>query len=71
MAERHELEIVIDKDGEVSIKVEGVNGSRCVQLTKDIEEELGIVVDREKTSEYYKDDLTQNSQIEGASREGL
>ncbi|SIQ98320.1 Protein of unknown function [Alkalispirochaeta americana] len=70
MADRHELEIVIDKDGEVSIKVEGVNGSRCVQLTKDIEEELGIVVEREKTSEYYKDDLSRTNQIDGFSRGG-
>lgn len=56
MAERHEIEIEITPEGEVKLTVKGVSGQSCVDLTKGIEEALGIVVDRQKTSEYYQDE---------------
>lgn len=54
MAEKQELEISIDDDGNVSIKVIGGDGTKCLELTKEIEEALGIVTDRQRTSDYYK-----------------
>jgi hypothetical protein len=55
MAERHDLNIMITKNGKVEIEVKGINGPLCVDITKDLEEELGEVLNREKTSEYYKE----------------
>lgn len=54
MAGKQELEISIDEDGNVSIKVVGCSGPSCVELTRGIEEALGEVVDRQRTSDYYQ-----------------
>lgn len=53
MAEKHELKISISPAGEVQIEVEGIKGSKCLKLTEDLENELGIIVDREKKADYY------------------
>ncbi|MBX3469499.1 MAG: DUF2997 domain-containing protein [Planctomycetes bacterium] len=55
MVDKQELEISIDDDGNVTIKVVGVAGPDCLALTKDIEEALGVVVDRQRTNEYYQE----------------
>lgn len=55
MVDKQELEISIDDDGNVTIKVVGVAGPDCLALTKEIEEALGIVVDRQRTSDYYQE----------------
>ena len=52
---RQELEIKIDKTGNVTILVKCVPGAECQALTADIEAELGEVIDSEKTSDYYAD----------------
>ncbi len=54
MAVKHELEITISPSGEIQLKVKGVAGEGCLDLTKALEEELGLVVERAKTSEYYQ-----------------
>lgn len=54
MAVRHEIEIEITPSGEVKLQVKGVAGAECLELTRRLEEELGLVVEREKTSEYYQ-----------------
>jgi hypothetical protein len=64
VAEKQELEISIDDDGNVSIKVIGGDGASCVELTKEIEEALGVVVDRQRTSEYYKDQTQTQNQVD-------
>lgn len=49
-----EIEVFIDKDGQVRIEVRGVKGMSCLDLTKDLEEALGgEVEEREMTSEAY------------------
>ncbi len=55
MVDKQELEISIDDDGNVTIKVVGVAGPDCLALTKDIEEALGVVVDRQRTNEFYQE----------------
>lgn len=55
MVDKQELEISIDDDGNVTIKVVGVAGPDCLALTKEIEEALGIVVDRQRTNEFYQE----------------
>jgi hypothetical protein len=39
--EIQEIEVVIGKDGEVQIQVRGVKGTKCLALTKELEEALG------------------------------
>lgn len=56
MAERQEIDIEITPDGEVKLTVKGVSGAACLELTRGIEEALGLVVSREKTSEYYQNE---------------
>jgi hypothetical protein len=55
MVDKQELEISIDDDGNVTIKVVGVAGPDCLALTKEIEEALGVVVDRQRTNEFYQE----------------
>lgn len=52
--DKEELEITIDADGQVKIKVAGAKGGKCLDITKPIEEALGDVKVREMTPEYYE-----------------
>lgn len=53
MAKRREIQFSIDDEGNVSIEVKGVAGGDCERITREIEEALGIVTNRERTSEFY------------------
>ncbi|MCB9738986.1 MAG: DUF2997 domain-containing protein [Deltaproteobacteria bacterium] len=53
MAKRREIQFKIDDEGNVSIEVKGVSGGECERITREIEEALGIVTARERTSEFY------------------
>lgn len=48
------VEIVVDADGQVSIRVQGVQGASCKDATKQIEAALGIVTRDDKTAEWYE-----------------
>jgi len=53
--ELQEIEVVIDKDGRVHIKVRGVKGMSCLDLTASLEAALGGEVEsREMTPEAYE-----------------
>lgn len=39
--ELQEIEVTIGKDGQVQIQVRGVKGTKCLELTKELEEALG------------------------------
>ena len=54
MAVRQEIDIEITADGEVKLTVRGAPGGECLELTKALEEALGLVTDRQMTSEYYQ-----------------
>ena len=62
-AKKQELEVTIGDDGKISIKVIGGEGPSCLELTKAIEEALGVVTDRKKTSDFYVEKKEQK--IEG------
>ncbi|MBN1699182.1 MAG: DUF2997 domain-containing protein [Spirochaetales bacterium] len=64
MAERHDIDITITSTGEVSLTVSGIDGPRCVELTKDIENDLGEVLSKEKTSEYFNPEKKVKNKIE-------
>ena len=55
----NELEITIDSNGNVNIKVKGIKGKGCIDVTKFLEDELGDVEEREYTSEYYEQGESQ------------
>jgi hypothetical protein len=52
--DKEELEITIDAHGQVSIKVAGAKGGKCLDITKPIEEALGQVKVREMSPEFYE-----------------
>lgn len=54
MAEKQELEITISENGEVGINVLGAKGKNCMDMTKDLEDALGLVTNREMKSSYYE-----------------
>lgn len=54
MAVKQELQFRIGSDGTIKLEVKGVKGQKCLELTKELEKELGLLVQREKTSEYYQ-----------------
>ena len=50
--ELQEIDVFIEKDGQVKIEVRGVKGTSCLDLTKDLEVVLGSqTVAREMTPE--------------------
>jgi hypothetical protein len=54
MVLKREMEIEIDRDGKVNIKVKGVQGTDCLEFSQFLEEALGETVEQEITSEYYQ-----------------
>lgn len=63
-AEMDELEITIDKDGNVTVKVIDGQGERCVKLTRDLEKALGLVESRQLQPEYYEDQEDVETEVE-------
>lgn len=62
--EMQEIEVIIEKDGQVRIEVRGAKGNSCLELTKDLEAALGgQVVDRQMTAEAMEaEQQAQNQQ---------
>jgi len=55
--------VTIDKDGKVSIKTSGFEGDACLKETKKLEEELGIVSDRQRSPDFYKVKRSSNVRV--------
>lgn len=53
-----DLDIHIGPDGKVTFHVMGAPGKKCVEITEELEKELGEVLNREYTSEYYTQEDT-------------
>lgn len=50
--ELQEIDVFIEKDGQIKIEVRGVKGTSCLDLTKDLEAVLGDrIAEREMTPE--------------------
>jgi len=50
---KQEIEFIIKPDGTVEERVTGVSGPECEQITRAIEEALGDVARRDRTSDYF------------------
>jgi hypothetical protein len=59
--EMQELEITINDEGKVEVKVRGLHGPECVKTTENIENALGEVQNRAFLSEYYESPVAQNT----------
>jgi hypothetical protein len=59
--ELQELEIRVDREGNVTLHVRGVKGEECIAITRNIEEPLGKVVDRSVSGEFYQEKETISS----------
>ncbi len=55
------LEFVIYPDGRVQEKVTGIVGASCTEVTTALEAQLGQVVTREQTSEYFAQTVHQTA----------
>ena len=53
---KRELIVTIGKDGNVTIDVQGFSGEGCEEFTKELEQELGVVIKRSKKPEYYQEE---------------
>lgn len=67
MATKKDIFFTIDENGEVKIEVKGAPGEDCMKLTKEIEEALGLVSDRQMTSEFFQ---KEEQQVEVGSGSG-
>ena len=52
--EMQELEITIDRNGRMQVAVRGTRGEGCLLLSKNFENAVGRVEEREYTPEYYE-----------------
>lgn len=57
------LEFIIYPDGRVKEMVTGIVGRSCEEVTRKIEAQLGKVVSRENTSDYYAQSVQQSTVI--------
>ena len=64
MAKKQELEITISETGEITLNVLGMKGKKCMELTKDLEESLGVVKMVEKKVEYYEEEDKETSHVD-------
>ena len=64
MAQKHEIQIDIDDNGNVSFQVKGVKGKKCLEITKELEQALGIVKSQEKTAEFYQTETQTGVSVE-------
>ena len=48
------VKVIVSKDGEVTVDVNGVVGRDCEKLTRELEKKLGLVKKRTKKREYYR-----------------
>lgn len=61
--EIQEVEVFIKPNGEVSYEVRGVKGKRCLDLTKELEMDLGgSVVRRDETSEMHETEIHKETE---------
>jgi hypothetical protein len=65
MSNKQELDIQISTDGKVTINVIGAKGKSCLDLTRDLEESLGAVLDRETKPSFYEREETEAVKIQG------
>ncbi len=59
--EYQNIEIKIGKNGKVFLEVSGVKGKKCLLLTKELEEALGDIENREFKPEFDDEDFDEDN----------
>lgn len=54
MAQKQEIEVLISEEGEIRYHIQGIKGTKCLDIGKALGASLGEVKDIEYTSEYYE-----------------
>jgi len=67
MATKTEIEFSINPDGSVEIHPKGFKGKKCTEVTKEIEEALGIVRNVSYTAEYYEQETNNYVSVNSGS----
>jgi len=49
-----EIRVVVERNGQVKLSVEGVTGTRCLSMTAFLEKEMGEVCARQRTGDFYQ-----------------
>lgn len=62
-----EIEITIDKTGQVTFSVSGIKGTGCLEFTQSIEAALGQVTTRELSADYYEKEHSTHISLERQS----
>jgi hypothetical protein len=57
--EMQEMEITIDKEGRILVKVNGAHGADCLAMTKKLEEAAGVVEERIYSPAYYEQPVSE------------
>jgi hypothetical protein len=63
MSENIELEITIDKKGNISYEVMGVKGNRCTEETEFLDKALGKVTKRDFKRDYYEQRVKRTARV--------
>ncbi len=63
MSQKQVMEIQILPSGEVKLVVKCVPGAACEAVSKAIEESLGTVKSKERTSEYYEESVEETQKV--------
>jgi hypothetical protein len=70
MMAQPKFDIQIDKDGKVTVRVHGVSGAQCIELSDMIRGIVGHETSRELTAEYYggPGHVRNETRVQGRSR---
>ena len=60
---RQEITVTIDQNGRATVAVSGIDGPACLTATEALEQALGAVRSRERTSQYYRACQQQTSTV--------
>ncbi|WAC04933.1 MAG: DUF2997 domain-containing protein [Methanoregula sp.] len=55
LLEPQELEIIINREGNIEVRVRGSKGDQCLEITRGLEESIGKLEQREYSPEYYEE----------------
>ena len=62
-----EILFTINDEGEISMEVKGAVGASCDEFTAPFENELGTVATKERKSEFYATEVTEDVVSDGGS----
>jgi hypothetical protein len=58
-----EIEYTIHPDGRIEQKVQGVKGKACLEITAEIEQQLGEVVEVKPTEEMFEQEVNVQEDV--------